>query len=80
MDHILAKQPRFNPAIVILGYFLSCIGLTMLFRPDLRSLMITGAAGILVGSDAAVVPEAAALQPAAAGICCDRRVDLDLLV
>src|SRR4030042_1975726 len=49
MDPILAKKPRFSPAFVILGYFLSCIGLTMLFRPDLRSLLITGAAGILVG-------------------------------
>ncbi len=35
--------------MVIFGYFLSCIGLTMLFRPELRSLLITGAAGILVG-------------------------------
>jgi uncharacterized membrane protein YjjP (DUF1212 family) len=49
IDQILAKKPRFNPAMVILGYFVSCIGLTMLFRPELRSLLITGAAGILVG-------------------------------
>ena len=49
LDRILAKQPRFRPSIVILGYFLSCIGLTMLFRPDPRSLLVTGAMGILVG-------------------------------
>jgi uncharacterized membrane protein YjjP (DUF1212 family) len=49
IDRILAKKPRFNPAIVIFGYFLSCIGLTMLFRPEIRSLMITGGTGILVG-------------------------------
>ena len=49
IDRILAKKPRFNSAIIIFGYFLSCIGLTMLFRPDLRSLLITGAVGILVG-------------------------------
>ncbi|HJS19786.1 MAG TPA: threonine/serine exporter family protein, partial [Anaerolineales bacterium] len=35
--------------IVIFGYFLSCIGLTLLFRPDPRSLLITGAMGVLVG-------------------------------
>jgi uncharacterized membrane protein YjjP (DUF1212 family) len=49
MDRILAKTHRFRPAIEIFGYFLSCIGLTLLFRPDPRSLLITGAAGILVG-------------------------------
>jgi uncharacterized membrane protein YjjP (DUF1212 family) len=49
MDQIRAKKQRFHPAMVIFGYLLSCIGLTMLFRPELRSLLITGAAGILVG-------------------------------
>ena len=49
LDRILAMQPRFKPAVVILGYFLSCIGLTMLFRPDFRSLLVTGTMGILVG-------------------------------
>lgn len=49
LDSILAKPPRFKPAIGVLGYFLSCIGLTMLFRPDPRSLLITGVMGILVG-------------------------------
>jgi uncharacterized membrane protein YjjP (DUF1212 family) len=49
MDQILAKKPRFGPVIIIFGYFLSCIGLTLLYRPDLQSLMITGGAGILVG-------------------------------
>ena len=49
MDRILAKRPRFNSAMVILGYFLSCVGLTLLFRPEPRSLLITGATGILVG-------------------------------
>ncbi len=49
MDQIHAKKPRFNSVLVIFGYFLSCIGLTMLFRPEPRSLLITGASGILVG-------------------------------
>ena len=49
LDRILAKPPRFKPAIEVLGYFLSCVGLTMLFRPDPRSLLITGTMGILVG-------------------------------
>jgi uncharacterized membrane protein YjjP (DUF1212 family) len=49
MDRILSKGPRFSSAMIIFGYFLSCIGLTMLFRPDPRSLLITGIAGILVG-------------------------------
>jgi uncharacterized membrane protein YjjP (DUF1212 family) len=49
MDRILAKPPRFKPGIGVLGYFLSCVGLTMLFRPDPRSLLIAGAMGILVG-------------------------------
>ena len=49
MDRILAKSPRFNSVMMVLGYFVSCIGLTMLFRPEPRSLLITGAAGLLVG-------------------------------
>jgi len=50
VDRIFDKTPRFKPAIVILGYFLSCIGLTMLYRVDFRSIMITEVAGILVGT------------------------------
>jgi uncharacterized membrane protein YjjP (DUF1212 family) len=50
MDRILAKKPRFKAAIVMMGYVLSCIGLTLLYRPELRSIMVTGSAGILVGS------------------------------
>jgi uncharacterized membrane protein YjjP (DUF1212 family) len=49
LDRILVKPPRFKPAVGVLGYFLSCIGLTMLFRTDPRSLLITGTMGILVG-------------------------------
>jgi uncharacterized membrane protein YjjP (DUF1212 family) len=49
IDRILAKPPRFNSVWVIFGYFLSCIGLTLLFRPEIRSLLITGATGILIG-------------------------------
>ena len=48
-DRIVAKLPRFNSAMVIFGFFLSCIGLTMLFRPEPLALLITGATGILVG-------------------------------
>jgi len=49
VDRILAKPARFNSAIVIFGYFLSSIGLTMLFRPEAVALVVTGAMGILVG-------------------------------
>jgi len=49
IDQILDKKPRFNSSIVVMGYFLSCIGLTLLFRPELRALLITGSMGILVG-------------------------------
>jgi uncharacterized membrane protein YjjP (DUF1212 family) len=49
LDRILAKPPRFKPLVVIFGYFLSCIGLTMLFRPDPLSLLIAGSMGLLVG-------------------------------
>jgi uncharacterized membrane protein YjjP (DUF1212 family) len=49
IDQIEAKKIRFHPAVVVFGYFLSCIGLTMLFRPEFRSLLITGVSGILVG-------------------------------
>jgi uncharacterized membrane protein YjjP (DUF1212 family) len=49
IDRILAKPPRFNPATIIFGYGLSCIGLTLLYRPDPLSLLITGSMGILVG-------------------------------
>jgi uncharacterized membrane protein YjjP (DUF1212 family) len=49
IDLIESKKPRFGAVIVTIGYFLSCIGLTMLFRPDAKSLLISGAAGMLVG-------------------------------
>ena len=49
LDRILAKPPRFKPAITVLGFFLSSIGLTMLFRPEPRSLLVTGTMGVLVG-------------------------------
>jgi uncharacterized membrane protein YjjP (DUF1212 family) len=49
IDRILAKPPRFNSVWVIFGYFLSCIGLTLLFRPEIRSSLITGATGIVIG-------------------------------
>ena len=49
VDRIFAKRPRFHPAIEILGYLLSCVGLTMLYRPEPRSLLVTGGMGILVG-------------------------------
>jgi uncharacterized membrane protein YjjP (DUF1212 family) len=49
MDGILVKEPRFSSALIIIGYVLSCIGLTMLFRPALSPLLVTGGAGIMVG-------------------------------
>ncbi len=49
IDRIFAKKPRFGPVIEIFGYVLSCVGLTMLYRPETRSMIITGTAGIMVG-------------------------------
>jgi uncharacterized membrane protein YjjP (DUF1212 family) len=49
IDEILAQEPRFGSLVIIMGYILSCVGLTLLFRPDLSSLIVTGIAGILVG-------------------------------
>ncbi len=49
MDIILNKPPRFSSAAIIFGYFLSIVGLTMLFRLDTYALLITGATGIIVG-------------------------------
>lgn len=49
-DRILAMPHRFHPATVISGYFLSSVGLTLLYRPELWSIVVTGATGILVGA------------------------------
>lgn len=50
VDYLLLKPHRFHPVIIVFGYFLSCIGLTLLFRPELLPLIVTGTAGILVGA------------------------------
>lgn len=49
VDRILAQPPRFKRPAVIFGFFLSSIGLTMLFRPEPLPMLITGLMGILVG-------------------------------
>ncbi len=49
VDRILASPPRFNSIVVIAGYVVSVLGLTLLFRLDLRALLVTGMAGLLVG-------------------------------
>lgn len=48
-DRILAKQHRFGMPTIVFGYVLSCIGLTLLYRPEPLALLATGATGILVG-------------------------------
>ncbi len=78
MDGILIKRPRFNSLMIIVGYVISCIGLTMLFRPELRAILITARAGILVGLMVLWSQKAAAFQPVAAGYRCNRGVDSDL--
>jgi tetrahydromethanopterin S-methyltransferase subunit E len=50
MDRILAKPHRFSAVVVVTAYCLSCVGLTLLYRPEPLSLLVTGAAGILVGA------------------------------
>ena len=76
IDRILAKKHRFGPVLIVLGYVLSCIGLTMLFRPELRAMIITGSWHTGWTYDA-LVSETAPLQPVAPNICGDRRVDFD---
>jgi uncharacterized membrane protein YjjP (DUF1212 family) len=49
IDEILSRSPRFGPAMVIFGFFLSSIGLTLLFRPEPLAMLVTGTMGILVG-------------------------------
>lgn len=48
VDRILAMQPRFGAVAITIGYVVSIIGLTMRFRPDLWSILITGTMGLLV--------------------------------
>jgi uncharacterized membrane protein YjjP (DUF1212 family) len=50
LDRIQARSHRFSSAAIVFGYLLSCVGLTLLHQPQLRSLAVTGAAGILVGT------------------------------
>ncbi|MCB0133445.1 MAG: threonine/serine exporter family protein, partial [Caldilineaceae bacterium] len=50
IDRILIKVPRFRPVVVIVAYALSSIGLTMLFRPEPRALLVSGLTGIVAGS------------------------------
>lgn len=47
---ILAKRHRFGTAMIVFGYVLSSIGLTLLYRPEPLALLITGTAGALVGA------------------------------
>lgn len=49
VENILTMPPRFNALIMTIGYTISVIGLTLLFRPDLRAVLVTGAAGLMVG-------------------------------
>lgn len=49
VDQILAKPHRFKPVAVLFGYILSCIGLTLLFRPELRAILITAGVGLIIG-------------------------------
>jgi uncharacterized membrane protein YjjP (DUF1212 family) len=48
VDRILSLQPRFKAAAITAGYILSSIGLTLLFRTDPMSLLVTGGTGLLV--------------------------------
>lgn len=48
MGHILAMPARFSSGLVFLGYILSIVGLTMLFRLDAEALLVTGGVGVLV--------------------------------
>lgn len=49
IDRIKARKHQFGPVVVVLGYVLSCIGLTLRFRPELIAILITGLAGLVVG-------------------------------
>lgn len=49
VDQLLARPHRFGTLLIVLGYVLSCLGLTLLYRPEPLALIATGAAGLLVG-------------------------------
>lgn len=49
VDRIFIMPPRFNSVIVTAGYVIAVVGLTLLFRPDLRAVLVTAGTGLLVG-------------------------------
>ncbi len=49
MDRIMVMRPRYAPAVIVLAFLVSSVGLTMLFRPELDALLVAGGAGIIVG-------------------------------
>jgi len=48
IDRILVMPTRFHVVVVVFGYVISIIGLTLLFRLDIEALLVTGFAGLLV--------------------------------
>jgi uncharacterized membrane protein YjjP (DUF1212 family) len=50
IDKLLKRSHRFGSPLIILGFLLSCIGLTLQYQPLLRSLLVTGAAGVMVAT------------------------------
>jgi uncharacterized membrane protein YjjP (DUF1212 family)/uncharacterized membrane protein YjjB (DUF3815 family) len=49
IDRILARPPRFGTPLVLLGFVLSSVGLTLLFRLDPLALAVTALMGLIVG-------------------------------
>lgn len=47
-DLVRIMKPRFNAWMEVFGYFIACVGLTMLYRSDLKAMLITGFTSILV--------------------------------
>jgi uncharacterized membrane protein YjjP (DUF1212 family) len=48
LDRILVLPQRFNSLLMIFGYVISIIGLTLRFRPEPKAILITGSMGLLV--------------------------------
>jgi len=71
IDRIMQKPPRFNQWIILLGYVISVIGLTLRLQPQVQIIFLTGALGLLVGLIQAGVqrfPRYQVLAPAIAAL------------
>jgi len=71
VDRILQKPPRFNEWVILLGYVISVVGLTLRMQPQLPIVLLTAGLGLMVGLIRAGVqrfPRYQVLAPAIAAL------------